>query len=164
VCAPGFARRWRSVAALIAISYLWDGAILALIAVGGLIKATTALGYVTCGLACCGATLGAGAAGWLKKLPSPRITLAQIAASILLQLVYVAAVPELAVYFLAVLCVILAYSATVLAPRQAAVLWLLMSVAVIVIFVRAPPDSFVISHASAFAQALMGGCAGRSHP
>lgn len=107
--------------ALIAASYLFDTALLALFAAAGTISPLVPLAYGAAGLAICAVFFVLVVTGLSGRARDPNLTTAQLAVATALQLACIAAAPELAFFFLNVLFIVFAFGALRLTVKESLV-------------------------------------------
>jgi diguanylate cyclase (GGDEF)-like protein len=108
----------------VALSYVIDGALLGGFSITGTIARTVPLAYTTIGLLDCGAILLLRA--WMLKYRSndSEFALTQLIGSSAIQLLFAAAVPQLAFYFFTLFFIAFGCASLGLSKRQSAIAWL----------------------------------------
>jgi signal transduction histidine kinase len=142
---------------LIAASILLDTLLLALFVTTGAAPAWVPLAYAAVALGYCGTFYLLIASGWSERFRDSGLALAQLAVAALIQLVFMAAAPTVALYFVSLLFVVFGMASLRLRITEALVALLCISIALasVIVFV---PTVLVIPSATALERALVGVC------
>lgn len=148
VAAPDvFARLQALTIVAIASSYLVDALLLGAWALLGLVSPLPLVLYLAAGLIECAWAHASQRAAPRAPLPAPGHTLARMGFALALQIACIVLVPQVGLYFLAVLTIVFGFGCIVLRAREAIALWAAAALA-LVVAAGAGVDFIAIPHAS----------------